>query len=126
MGNKVLTSALALEAETQSCTFLAQNAQAYGHNRAMGQAIRDIFNSPSLADAEAMFTAVAQRFQKENRRSVKWLQENIAEGFAVYRFGRSSHRKIRTVNGLERVNREIRHLTRVVWGSFPTQLRSCD
>ena len=37
---------------------LAQNAQAHAHNRQqareMGQAIRDIFNSPSLADAETM------------------------------------------------------------------------
>ena len=55
----------------QRCQFhLAQNAQAHAHNRQqareMGQAIRDIFNSPSLADAEAMLTRVAQRFAKEN------------------------------------------------------------
>jgi len=55
----------------QRCQFhLAQNAQAHAHNRAqgreMGQAIRDIFNAPSLADAEAMVTRVAQRFAKEN------------------------------------------------------------
>ena len=109
----------------QRCQFhLAQNAQARAHNRAqareMGQAIRDIFNCPSLADAEAMVTAVAQRFRKENPRWVKWLEENIPEGFTVYRFARSSHRRIRTVNGLERVNREIRRRTRVV-GIFPNQ-----
>ena len=45
----------------QRCQFhLAQNAQAHAHNRQqareMGQAIRDIFNSPSLADAETMVT----------------------------------------------------------------------
>ena len=45
----------------QRCQFhLAQNAQAYAHNRAqgreMGQAIRDIFNCPALAEAEAMLT----------------------------------------------------------------------
>ena len=107
----------------QRCQFhLAQNAQAHAHNRAqareMGQAIRDIFNCPSLADAEAMVTAVAQRFRKKNPRWVKWLEENIGEGFTVYRFARSSHRRIRTVNGLERVNREIRRRTRVV-GIFP-------
>ena len=109
----------------QRCQFhLAQNAQAHAHNRAqarqMGQAIRDIFNCPSLADAEAMVTGVAKRFQKENPRWIKWLEENIGEGFTVYRFARSSHRRIRTVNGLERVNREIRRRTRVV-GIFPNQ-----
>ena len=109
----------------QRCQFhLAQNAQAHVHNRAqareMGQAIRDIFNCPSLADAEAMVSRVAQRFATENSHWVKWLEENIAEGFTVYRFARRTHRKIRTVNTLERVNREIRRRTRVV-GIFPNE-----
>ena len=103
---------------------LAQNAQAYAHNRAegreMGQAIRDIFNCPSLVDAEAMLTRVAERFAKENSQWVKWLENNIAEGFTVYRLARSTHKKIRTVNGLERVNKEIRRRTRVV-GIFPNE-----
>ena len=86
----------------------------------MGQAIRDIFNSPSLAEAEAMAARVAERFAKENPKWVKWLEENIAEGFTVYRFARSAHRKIRTVNTLERVNKEIRRRTRVV-GIFPNE-----
>ena len=51
---------------------------------------------------------------------MKWLEENIAEGFTVYRFARSTHRKIRTINGLERVNKVIRRRTRVV-GIFPNQ-----
>ena len=109
----------------QRCQFhLAQNAQAHAHNRAqareMGQAIRDIFNCPSLADAEAMVSRVAQRFATENPHGVKWLEDNIAEGFTVYRFARRTHRKIRTVNPLERVNREIRRRTRVV-GIFPNE-----
>ena len=109
----------------QRCQFhLAQNAQAYAHNRAqgreMGQAIRDIFNCPSLADVEAMLTRVAERFAKENPQWVKWLENNIAEGFTVYRLARSTHKKIRTVNGLERVNKEIRRRTRVV-GIFPNE-----
>ena len=63
----------------QRCQFhLAQNAQAHAHNRAqgrkIGQAIRDIFNCPSLADAEAILTRVAERFAKENLQWVKWLE----------------------------------------------------
>ncbi len=109
----------------QRCQFhLAQNAQAHAHNRAqgreMGQAIRDIFNFPSLADAQAMVPRVAERFESENPQWVKWLEENIAEGFTIYRFPRSTHKKIRTVNGLERVNEEIRRRTRVV-GIFPNE-----
>ncbi len=63
---------------------------------------------------------VTKRFAKENPQWVKWLEENIAEGFTVYRFARSTHRKIRTVNGLERVNKEIRRRTPVV-GIFPNE-----
>ena len=67
-----------------------------------------------------MVTRVAQRFAKENPKWVKWLEENIEEGFTVCRFARSSHRKIRTINVLERVNKEIRRRTRVV-GIFPNE-----
>ena len=51
---------------------------------------------------------------------MNWLEENIAEGFTVYRFPRSTHKKIRTANGLERVNKEIRRRTRGV-GIFPNE-----
>ena len=64
---------------------------------------------------------MAERFQKENPQSVKWLQENIGESFIVYRFARSTHRRIRTLNGLQRVNKEIRRHSRVV-GIFPNQV----
>ena len=47
----------------------------------MGQAIRDIFNCPSLADAEAMVSRVAQRFATENPHWVKWLEENTRGRF---------------------------------------------
>ena len=56
----------------QRCQFhLTQNAQAHAHNRAqareMGQAIRDIFNCPSLAYAEAMVTQVGEVAGGEHR-----------------------------------------------------------
>ena len=67
-----------------------------------------------------MLTKVVQRFQKQNTKFVHWLEENVREGFTVYRFPRGCHRRIRTINGLERLNREIRRRTRVV-GIFPNE-----
>jgi len=81
---------------------------------------REILEELMEEGAEAMVTRVAQRFVQENPKWVKWLEENIEEGFTVYRFARSSHRKIRTINVLERVNKEIRRRTRVV-GIFPNE-----
>lgn len=43
-----------------------------------------------------------------------WMEENLAEGLTVFDFPRGHRRFIRTTNGLERVNKEIRRRTRVV------------
>ena len=43
-----------------------------------------------------------------------WLEENIEDGLTVFSFPRKYWRKLRTVNPLERVNKEIRRRTRVV------------
>ena len=49
---------------------------------------------------------------------MSWLEENVDEGLTVFDFPRSWWRRIRTINGLERLHREIRRRTRVV-GIFP-------
>ena len=46
------------------------------------------------------------------------METNLPEGFTVFRFARSTWRRIRTNNGLENLNRQIRRRTRVV-GIFP-------
>ncbi len=46
------------------------------------------------------------------------METNLPEGFTVFRFPRSTWRRIRTNNGLENLNRQIRRRTRVV-GIFP-------
>lgn len=102
----------------QRCQFhLAQNAQAYSPTQAMrgeiGQAMRDIFNQPSLEDAEAMVKRVAKKYEKSAPKFSTWLEENVAEGLTAYAFPRIHWRKIRTSNALERVNREVKRRTKV-------------
>lgn len=102
----------------QRCQFhLAQNAQAYAPSHAMrpliGQAMRDIFNAPSLQAAREMVKDVVNRFQKSAPEFTKWLEENVEEGFAVYAFPRPFWRKLRTSNMLENVNGQIKRRTRV-------------
>ena len=42
-----------------------------------------------------------------------WMEENIPEGLTVFSFPEKHRRRLRTTNGLERLNREIRRRTRV-------------
>lgn len=102
----------------QRCQFhLAQNAQSYspthGMRKEIGQAMRDIFGQPTLEDAQAMVKRVATKYAKSAPKFSAWLEENVEQGFTVYRFPRAHWKKIRTSNALERVNREVKRRTKV-------------
>jgi transposase-like protein len=107
----------------QRCQFhLSQNAQRFARRnqerRRIAQALRDIFNSPSLEDAEAMLKRKVQAFGETNQALSQWMEENVREGLTVHTFARGLHKRIRTVNALENLNKQIRRRTRVV-GIFP-------
>ncbi len=80
--------------------------------------MRDIFNSPTLEDAEAMLQRKIKAFTKTNQALAQWMEDNVREGLTIYAFPRSLHKKIRTVNGVENLNKQIRRRTRVM-GIFP-------
>ena len=107
----------------QRCQFhLSQNAQRFARRLQergqIGQAMRDIFNSPTLEDAEAMLKRKIKAFTETNQALAQWMEDNVREGLTVYAFPRSLHKKIRTINGVENLNKQIRRRTRVV-GIFP-------
>lgn len=109
----------------QRCQFhMAQNAQSYAPNKemrmAIGQAVRNIFSSPTVEDARNFFEKTMEKFKEKAPRFTKWLEENIEEGLVVYSFPKEHWMKIKTSNGLERVNREIRRRTKVA-GLFPNE-----
>ena len=105
------------------CQFhLSKNAQQYARRKEdkprIAQAMRDIFDAPSREDAEELKGKVVKKFEKIAPEFVSWLEDNLDEGLTVFDFPRSWWRRIRTINGLERLHREIRRRTRVV-GIFP-------
>jgi transposase-like protein len=51
------------------------------------------------------------------------MEENLAEGLTVFRLPEAHRRLLRTSNGLERVNKEVRRRTRVAT-LFPSE-ESC-
>lgn len=112
----------------QRCQFhMAQNAQSYAPKKTMrveiGQAVRNIFSSPTLEDAEHMFKKAMTKYSESAPEFVKWLEENVEEGLVVYNYPKEHRIKIRTSNCLERVNKEIRRRTKVA-GLFPNE-ESC-
>jgi transposase-like protein len=109
----------------QRCQFhLAQNAQRLALSRRqryqIAQDVRDIFNSASLQDAESMLQRKVKIYQDSNTALADWMENNLSEGFTVFAFPRSAHRRLRTINGLENLNKQIRRRTRVV-GIFPNK-----
>ncbi len=107
------------------CQFhLSQNAQQYATRKEdkarIAQALRDIFNAPSRELAEQLQRQVLESFQDSAPELVHWLEQNLPEGLTVFHFPRTWWRRIRTINALERLNREIRRRTRVV-GIFPNE-----
>lgn len=102
----------------QRCQFhLCQNAQSYVPKQSMRQEIadvmREIFHSPTLEVANQMKRQAIEKYQKRAPEFAKWLEENIAEGLTIFQFPKEHWKKIRTTNGIERVNREIKRRTKV-------------
>jgi transposase-like protein len=109
----------------QRCQFhLQQNASAYVPRRELlkevAADIRTIFNAPDRPTAEAYLARMIQKYAQSASKLAAWLETNIPEGLTVFDFPAEHRRRIRTTNGLERINREIARRTRVV-GIFPNE-----
>lgn len=109
----------------QRCQFhLCQNAQSYAPRKSMkseiAEVMRSILNSPTLEIAREMVKRAVAAYRTRAPEFSKWLESNVEDSFTVYRFPREHSKKIRTSNGIERVNREIKRRTRVAV-LFPNQ-----
>lgn len=109
----------------QRCQFhLQQNAQAFVPRQDMkgevASAIRAIFNAPTRATADTLLAQTVQQYAKTASKLATWLETAIPEGLSVFALPSSHRQRLRTTNGLERLNQEIRRRTRVV-GVFPNE-----
>lgn len=102
----------------QRCQFhLAQNAQAHVPKQEMkadvAQDLRDIFNAPSPESSETLLKQVVEKYATKAKKLADWMEQAIPEGLTVHQFPRAHQRRLRTVNPMERVNKEVRRRTRV-------------
>lgn len=102
----------------QRCQFhLQRNAQAYVPRKELKSVvaadIRAIFNAPDRAEAEALLARMVTKYEQKASALATWMEANIPEGLTVFDFPTKHQRRLRTANGLERLNREVRRRSRV-------------
>lgn len=103
----------------QRCQYhLQQNAQKYVPKDDMKEQaaadIRAVFNAPDAREAERLLTKAVASYEKSAPRLSAWMAESVPEGLTVFAFPAKHRKRIRTTNGVERLNREIKRRTRVV------------
>ena len=102
---------------TIKCNHPEQNAQSYvtrlDQRKPVAQRIRAIFNAPEKTEAERLLRQAIESWRTEAPKLAQWAEENLPEGFAAFCLPVSQRVRLRTTNGLERINREIKRRTRV-------------
>jgi putative transposase len=106
----------------QRCQFhLQRNATGYVPRKDMrgkvAADIRSIFNAADLGAAQERLATVATKYRKSAPSLAEWMEANLPEGLTIFdeKLGltEAARRRLRTTNGLERVNKEIKRRTRV-------------
>ena len=102
----------------QRCQFhLQRNAQAYVPQLALrpqvARDLRSVFNAADGAEAQERIAKLANKYRRPAPKLAEWIEANLHEGLTVFVLPESHRRRLRTVNALERLNRELHRRTRV-------------
>jgi putative transposase len=117
-GLKAALTSVLPGAQWQRCqVHLQRNAQAYVPKVEMREDvasdIRAIYNAPDEIEAQRLLVMAIKKYAKKASKLSTWMEENIPEGFTIFKHPKNLRRKLRTTNGVERINREILRRTRV-------------
>jgi putative transposase len=84
------------------------------HQRALSEDTRAVFNAPTLAWARELTREVVERWSGTHPKVAEWLETALEDGLVCFAFPDTHRRQIRSTNGLERFNQELKRRTRVV------------
>ena len=117
-GLKAARKAMFAGVPWQRCQFHQQhNAQAYvsklDSRVPVARTIRSIFNAPDVNKARRLLGLAVEGWRKEHPKLAAWAEENLVEGFAVFTLPPEHRVRMRTTNGVERLNKEIKRRTGV-------------
>jgi transposase-like protein len=75
--------------------------------------LRAVFNAANRVEAERLLGLMVKKYEPVAPKLAAWLEESVPEGLTVFDVPLEHRRRLRTNNGLERLNREIKRRTRV-------------
>ena len=84
------------------------------HRRPLADDLRAVFAASTPEQARAAAHAAAERWRSTHAGVAARLEEDLEEGLACLAFPAEHRARIRTTNGLERLNQELKRRTRVV------------
>jgi transposase-like protein len=117
-GLKAARKAMFAGVHWQRCQFhLQHNAQAYvtkvDQRKTVARQIHSIFNAPDVNEANRLLNIAVEDWGTSHPKLAAWAQHNIPEGFTVFALPAEHRVRMRTTNGLERINKELKRRTRV-------------
>lgn len=84
----------------------------------LGKELSNVFNAPSLKEARERKEALKHGLGAQLPEAMSCLDAGFSSATTFYSFPKAHWRRIKTTNGLERLNAEIKRRTRAV-GAFP-------
>jgi len=102
----------------QRCQFHLQQNMLHQISRqsmrsAVASELRGVLQAPTHDEATERLRRMVSQYHKSQPKLAAWLEENVPESLTVLTLPESHRRTLRTTNGLERLNKEIKRRTRV-------------
>jgi hypothetical protein len=88
--------------------------------KAVVASLRAVFDAPDRPEAERRRGIAVRKYRSSAPKLAEWLEADVPEGLAAFALPPSHRRRPRTIDTLERLDKELRRRTRVA-GLFPNE-----